>query len=70
MQFKKIRINGKLYESYIDDNGIYAPIVVDNKVYYQCVVPKMLFIEAYEQWIKGRDYNPFVGQDDADDWSE
>lgn len=68
-EFKNIRMNGKLYESYINDRGIYAPVVVDNKVYYQCIVPKIMFVEAYNQWIKGAG-NTFIGQDDADDWSE
>lgn len=33
------------------------------------VVPKEIFIEAYNKWIKNSD-NPFFGADDADDWCD
>lgn len=67
-EVKHIRLNGKLYEPYINDDGIYAPIAIGDKVYYQRIVPKYLFIEAYNKWIKGE--TVFFGQDDADDWSD
>lgn len=59
----------KIVEPYIGDDGIYIPNTYGNNVYYQCVVPKELFVEAYNKWIKNNSYG-FIGHDDADDWSE
>jgi hypothetical protein len=67
------RIHGKDYVPYVDDDGIYMPNAYSNNVYYQCVMTKELFVEAYNKWIKGEPDvcdNPFIGRDDADDWSE
>lgn len=60
-------------EPYINDYGIYVP--VDEYVpegcssMYQCILTKEMFIEAYNKWIKNDSYG-FVGEDNADDWSE
>jgi hypothetical protein len=60
-------------EPYVDDHGIYVP----DKEYvpegcvgiYHCVMTKEMFIEAYNKWINNN-CNGFIGQDDADCWSE
>lgn len=52
IEFKDIRFNGKVYAPYIGDDGIYSPMFFNSEVLYQRIVPKHLFIEAYNQWIK------------------
>ena len=36
------------------------------------IIPKEIFVEAYNQWIKGKttNYTCWYGEDNADDWSE
>lgn len=63
------RVNGIDYAPYVGDDGIYMPNAYGENVYYQCVMTKELFVEAYNKWIKNDSYG-FIGQDDADDWSE
>ena len=64
------RVNGKDYTPYIDDDGIYMPNAYNENVYYQLVMTKELFVEAYNKWIKNESVINFIGIDDADDWSE
>jgi hypothetical protein len=58
---------------FVDDYGIYVP--VEEYVHegcqsqYRCLITREVFVEAYNKWIKSSEYG-FVGQDDADDWSE
>ena len=49
----RYRVNGKDYTPYVGDDGIYMPNAYDDKVYYQCVITREMFIEAYNKWIKG-----------------
>ncbi len=59
-------------EPYVDDDGIYIPHEYDPR-YHRMLISRKLFVEAYNKWIKGEPDvcdNPFVGRDDADDWSE
>ena len=57
IKFKDILLNGERYASYISDDGIYSPMIYNDSVYYQLIVPKYLFIEAYNKWIKGEENN-------------
>jgi hypothetical protein len=68
-EIKVIRCKGKEYTPYVNDDGIYAPVAYSDQVYYQRIMTKEMFVEAYNKWIKN-DTVSFVGQDDADDWSE
>lgn len=72
MALKKISLNGKTYEPYVNDDGIYMPIVCNNNVCYLCVVTKGLFIEAYNKWIKNNNASKydclFNRQDELDNW--
>jgi hypothetical protein len=54
---------------YVDDRGIYVPYELDPR-YHRQLISRELFVEAYNKWIKKSLINTFVGQDDADDWSE
>lgn len=57
---------------YVGNDGIYIPYEYDPR-YHRQLISRELFIEAYNKWIKGNSnayYNPFVGEDDADDWCE
>ena len=60
-------------EPYVDEHGIYVPAneyVPEGCVsMYKCIMTKEMFVEAYNKWIKNDPYG-FIGQDDADDWSE
>lgn len=67
---KFYRINGKDYGPYVGYDGIYIPNVHNDTVYYQRIMTKDMFVTAYNKWIKHDDYDPFVGQDTADDWCE
>ena len=72
-EVKTLRLDGKTYDPYVGDDGIYCPIAIGNSIYYQRIIPKDLFVEAYNRWIKGESNtfnNPFSGQDDADDWCD
>lgn len=58
--------------AYVGDDGIYVPYEYDMR-YHKLLISKDIFVEAYNKWIKGEPNvfdNPFVGQDDADDWCE
>jgi hypothetical protein len=58
-EIKNIRFKGEDYIPYVGDDGIYAPVVYNGLVYNQCVVPKTLFVEAYNKWIKeGQENEP------------
>ena len=64
-----IRFQGKEYAPYVNDYGIYAPVVYGDRAYYQCVMTKEMFVEAYNKWIKsGKHVN--YGKDDVDCWCE
>jgi hypothetical protein len=60
-------------EPFVDDRGVYIPVNEYVREGYQsqyrCILTKEMFVEAYNKWIKN-DSVSFVGQDDADDWSE
>jgi hypothetical protein len=60
-------------EPYVNDYGIYVPdkeyVPEDCVSAYRCVMTKEMFVEAYNKWIKNVDRG-FVGEDNADDWSE
>ena len=71
MEVNSITFDGENYAPYINDDGIYVPVVYCGIVYYQCVVTKDLFVEAYNKWIKLSKCNfARYGEDTADDWSE
>lgn len=53
---------------YVGDDGIYVPYEYDQR-YHKLLISRELFVEAYNKWIKNGSYG-FIGQDDADDWSE
>jgi hypothetical protein len=62
---------------FVDDRGIHVPIneyVQEGCAStYVCIMPKELFVEAYNKWIKGKTdvyCDPFIGQDDADCWCD
>jgi hypothetical protein len=55
-------------KAFVGDDGIYVPSDYDFR-HHKLLMTKELFVEAYNKWIKNCD-NLFVGQDDADDWSE
>lgn len=64
-------------EPFINDYGIYVPekecVPEGCACMYNCLITRELFVEAYNKWIKGEPdvcCNPFIGEDDADDWSE
>lgn len=60
-------------EPYVDNYGIYVPtneyVSEGCASMYRCVMTKEMFVDAYNKWIKNDSYG-FIGQDDADDWSE
>lgn len=70
IEVKTLTLDGDTYSPYVGDDGIYAPTYLGSSIYYQCVVPKELFVEAYNKWIKKSVSDIFVGCDDADDWCE
>ena len=55
-------------KAFVGVDGIYVPSDYDSR-HHKLLITRELFVEAYNKWIKNCD-NPFVGQDDADDWSE
>ena len=62
----------ELAKPYVDDRAIYVPYEL-NPIYHRQLISRELFVEAYNKWIKGESDtcdNPFVGEDDADDWSD
>lgn len=59
----------ELAEPYVDNEGIYVRSDVDPR-FHRLVISRELFVEAYNKWIKNDDYDPFAGQDAADDWCE
>lgn len=73
-EYKTVTLTAKIapaepVKAYVDDYGIYVPSRHDYRC-YELLISKKLFVEAYNKWIKNADNNPFIGQDDADDWSE
>lgn len=59
----------KEVKAFVGDDGIYVP----NSVYgsYKLLMSRELFVEAYNKYILANQFRPgFVGQDNADDWSE
>lgn len=61
-------------EPYVGDDGIYVPIYEyvpeGTESIYNRILTREMFVEAYEKWIKNAGQNPFVCQDDADDWCD
>lgn len=55
-------------KAYVGDNGIYVPSRYDSRL-HEILISRELFVEAYNKGIKNDSYG-FIGQDDADDWSE
>lgn len=68
-KINNIKFKGELYKPYVNDHGIYVPVVYDMQVYDQCIITKEMFVEAYNKWIA---YNTFghSSNDDADCWCE
>ena len=64
-----INFRGDLYKPYVNDHGIYAPVVYDDNIYDQCLMTKEMFVAAYNRWIKN-EHDRFIGEDDADDWCD
>lgn len=67
-----VPVASKPVEPFVDDEGIYIPSSYDQR-YYQCLITRELFVEAYNKWIKGgAPKRNFInhGEDTADDWSE
>lgn len=60
-------------EPYINDYGIFVPekpcVPEGCACVYNCLITREMFVEAYNKWIKNDSYG-FIGEDDADDWSE
>lgn len=57
---------------FVDNEGIYIPDEF-NPIYHRQLISRELFVEAYNKWIKcGSNTfdNPFIAQDDADDWCD
>lgn len=54
---------------FVDDNAIKYREPRRGGYWDKVIVPKEVFVVAYNKWIKAND-NTFIGQDDADDWSE
>ena len=50
-----------LHHPYVDDDGIYVPsqhyVQKGFAPQYRMLIPKDLFIEAYNKWIKGENNN-------------
>lgn len=65
----KIDKTETLAEPYVDNEGIYVPSDIDPR-FHKLVISRELFVEAYNKWIKNDGFDPFVGQDTADDWCE
>lgn len=58
---------------FVDDNAIKCREPRRGGYWDRVIVPKEIFIEAYNKWIKNDENNyvyPVWGDDDADDWSE
>ena len=53
IEVKRLMSNEKTYVPYINDDGMYFPNEINGIVYYQLVVSKEMFVEAYNKWIKG-----------------
>lgn len=74
LKITDIKFKGELYKPYVNDHGIYAPVVYDNHVYDQCIMTKEMFVEAYNRWIKNDSENKysclFNSKDAADCWCE
>ena len=54
-EVKNLKLNEKIYAPYINDDGIYFPNEFDGLIYYQLVISKEMFVEAYNKWIKGKE---------------
>ena len=46
-----IKFKGDLHKPYVNDHGIYAPVVYDDNIYDQCIMTKEMFVAAYNRWI-------------------
>jgi hypothetical protein len=68
-EIKVIRVKEKEYTPYVDDDGIYVPTAYGDQVYYQRVMTREMFVEAYKKWIKN-DVHVGDDKDDADCWCE
>lgn len=55
-------------KAFVGDDGIYVPSRHDF-MFYEMLISKELFIEAYNKWIKN-DVYVSSDRDDADDWCE
>lgn len=62
--------NAELAKPFVDEEGIYVPYD-ENPIYYQCLITRELFVEAYNKWIKPQKRS-FVklGEDTAEEWCE
>lgn len=58
---------------FVDDCAIKYRDVQRDGYWDRVIIPKEIFVEAYNKWIVGEKNifdNPFAGQDDADCWSD
>lgn len=58
---------------FVDDCGIKYREQQHGGYWDRMIIPKEVFVEAYNKWIIGEKNvfdNPFAGQDDADDWCD
>ena len=74
-EIKSLRLDGKKHTPFVGTDGIYCPLAIGNSVYYQCVVPKELFVEAYNKWIKNDSASKYACLtshqcDDTDCWND
>lgn len=71
MEINSITFRGEYHAPYVNDVGIYVPVVYSDQIYDQCIITKELFVEAYNKWIKPQNRNfIYIGKDTADDWCE
>ena len=58
---------------FVDESAIKYRDVQRNWYWDKVIIPKEIFVEAYNKWIVGEKNvfdHPFLGQDDADCWSD
>ena len=70
LKITDIKFKGELYKPYVNDHGIYAPVVYDNHVYDQCIMTKEMFVEAYNKRMAHNTFGHSRNDDDADCWCE
>lgn len=56
--FEKMKnpYTGEIYSPYIGKDGIYCPVMINSNpicIYYQNIMPKDMFVQAYNKWING-----------------